>query len=119
MNVQISQIVDKGKLADERVIIKVLTQTDIGRYAIFRSGKDSSNTGITNKVTHTYWFPDGTVNPGDYVVLYTKAGVASEKKGHDGSTIRFYYWGLGTTLWENTDYGAALISIDQWTTKLD
>lgn len=120
MNVNISRIIDRGNIDNERIVIKILSATDIGRFAVFRTGKNNNSTVITNKVYNTYWFPDGPVQTGDLIVLYTKSGVASSTRNTNGTTTRFYYWGLLSAIWSsNVTHGTVLVSIPEWQVKMD
>ncbi len=115
MDVKILQVVDVGKLNDERIILKVQNNIDIGKYAVFKTGVNLSNNKkiINNMIHHAYWFPDKQVNYNDKVVLYTKAGITSERKNDDGTTTYFFYWGLSSPIWSG-DNGAVLASIPEW-----
>lgn len=114
MNVQILRVVDKGNINSERIVLKILANDNIGHYAIFRSGINSSGTGITNKVYSTYWFPDSQVRAGDLVVLYTKSGIATNTSNSDGTTTRFYYWGFTSPVWNNGNYMVTLVTTPAW-----
>lgn len=111
MNIQIRNIVDKNNISKERVILKALANIDIGRFGIFRTGKNDR--GITSKVYDTYWFPDKNIKAGDLVVLYTKSGISSETSNEDGSTYHFFYLGQTSAFWQD-DVACVLISIPEW-----
>src|SRR2546426_12435252 len=83
MSVIIRSIADIGNVRKERVVMKVVTATDIGQYAMFRAGYDGRN--VTTGVTDVFWFPDKAVGPGDFVVLYSRAGTSTEHSNKDGT----------------------------------
>ncbi len=112
MNIKIIKINDAGNLPNERIVLKSLTDIDVGRFGIFRTGIGTS--GITNKVHNAYWFPDQLTRAGDLVVLYTKSGVSSSVKNKDGSTTFFYYWGLSSTIWNDENKGSVVVAIPTW-----
>lgn len=115
MNIDISKIIGKDALETERIVLNVLLDTDIGRYAIFKTGiniRDNKKI-INNRVHKTYWFPDKNVKTGDTVVLYTKSGLSSERKNTDGTTTHFFYWGMKELTW-NDNSGSVLVSIPEW-----
>ena len=116
MNVEIRAIRNAGKLADERLVLKVLRGCDIGRYLTFDSTytKDGK---VSNLVRHPYWFPDKDVKAGDTVVLYTKDGRQSEKTNEDGSTSHFFYRRLDRTIWNQSGDCAVVLEVSTWATK--
>jgi len=116
MNVKIRATRDNGIRKKERLVLEVLRDDDIGYYVVF----DTTFTGdgsVSNKVRHSYWFPDKKVRSGDTIVLYTKLGIQSEKQRKDGSTSHFFYWGLDKTIWNKEGDCAVLLRIEDWRTK--
>lgn len=119
MKVAVSSFADMGNLAKERLVLKVLADTDIGRYAVFSSdiyskpGK-SGNPIPTSGRKRAYWFDDLPVKAGDLVVLYTKGGLTSKKVLDSGNTAHFFYWGLTAPIWEAAKTGVVVLSVDDW-----
>lgn len=116
MNVKIKAIRDSGSANEERLVLQVLRDDDIGYYVVFDTTftKDGS---VSNKVRHTYWFPDKRVRSGDIVVLYTKPGIRSEKENRDGSNSHFFYWGLDKAIWNKEGDCAVLLQVGDWSAK--
>jgi hypothetical protein len=112
MSVLISQIVDKGNHQKERVILRVTLPTDIGRYAAFRT--TVSDGGPNTDLKNAFWFPDKSVATGDLVVLYSKAGVPSEKLMSQSKKAHFYYWGSKSSLWGRPGYAFVLLQTLDW-----
>lgn len=115
MKVEISSVADAGDYPNERLVLKVLTDLDIGKYAVFSSktapdGKASSGNNLA------YWFPDGAVSAGDLIIIYTKPGAASIKKLADATTARFYYWGVSHPIWDGSRMPVVL-EVADWTTR--
>lgn len=92
MKVKIKSLMTSS-LDEERVVLEVLQDCDIGKYFIFDSTYTSDGK-ISNKVRHTYWFPNKTVKAGDFVVLYTKEGKQSEHKNKSNTMTYVFYGGL-------------------------
>lgn len=116
MNVKIRTIRDNGIANKERLVLQVLRDDDIGYYIVF----DTTFTGegaVSNKVRHSYWFPDKKVRARDLVVLYTKIGIQSEKQNRDGTTSHFFYWGLDKTIWNKKGDCAVLLEVKDWRAK--
>jgi hypothetical protein len=111
---EITNIVERGILAKERVIIKATREGDIGRFAVFRAHTDSEGSPLSGNVANCFWFSDKTVKAGDLVVLYTKEGIESEKLNDSGSTSHFFYWDLSEPLWDAADHVAILVNTSDW-----
>jgi hypothetical protein len=77
MKLVFSSIADRGNPKSERIVLKARSRTDVGAYAILRAAADGEV--VTNAIDDTFWFPDKGIEDGDIVVVYTKAGVQSEK----------------------------------------
>ncbi len=112
MNIKINSIADRGVPKKERLVMKVLRDTDVGEYAVFRAGTEDG--GVTTDVRNVFWFPDKPVSAGDFVVLYTKTGTASEKTSASGTKSHFFYWSLQEPLWLPEEDSAVLLHIDTW-----
>ncbi len=116
MNIKIRGVSDSTTSDKERLVLEVLRDDDIGYYVVFDTTftKDGN---VSNKVRHSYWFPDKKVKTGDLVVLYTKSGTDDEKASKDGSTSHFFYWGLDKTIWNNEGDCAVLLEAKNWSVK--
>jgi hypothetical protein len=111
MKLKITAIRDAGNLDKERVVIKVESTTDIGQYVLLCV--DSTNGKPTTSVRNTFWFPDKSLNPGDFVVVYTKRGRPSEKEFKD-AVSHFYYWGIDKPIWASQNLGAIILFAPDW-----
>jgi hypothetical protein len=116
MSIVISSIADQGLALKERLVLRVLTDTDVGRYAVLRTA--SLEGMATTLVKNTFWFPDKAVSAGDYVVLYSKAGTPKEKPLKKGGTSHFFYWGHSEALWSSPSEAAVLLQIETWSTVI-
>ena len=116
MNVKFSSIADRGDVSKERVVLKVLAETDVGHFAVLRTGRRDNM--ATTGVKDIFWFPDKAVKAGDLVVLYTKSGVQSEKTLDNGSKAHFFYWGQSAPLWGTNDVVGVVLYSSDWNTFL-
>ena len=117
MNLIIKSIKNAGIVKDERLVLKVLKDDDIGNYVIFKTTSFEDNS-VTNKVRHAYWFPDKDVQTGDLVVLYTKSGKNVERyNDKSGHTSHFFYWGMKETIWGEKTDSAVLLEVGEWENK--
>jgi len=100
---------------NERIILDIIGDTDIGEYVIFDTTYHSSTNQVSNKMKHSFWFPDQKVKIGDVVVLYTKSGKQSSTKNANGAISYFFFWGLNSKIWNNLGDCAILLHVDEWT----
>lgn len=118
MKINIRSYADAGDLANERLVLNVLEDTDIGNYAILKSS--ISNTGgATWGSKVAYWFPNKEVKKGDLVVLYTKNGTSSSKELRSGGIAYFYYWKRDSAIWGGSppQSVAVLLEAPHWHVK--
>jgi hypothetical protein len=114
MNLEIRSFADVGDLLNERIVLKALTDLDVGGYAVFRSGVGTNGRTPTSGRKTAYWFPDEEVKANDLVVLYTKRGSRSAKPMEGGRTAYFFYWGKDEVLWNDDKFGAVLLEVSAW-----
>jgi hypothetical protein len=114
MNLEIRAFADAGDLSKERIVLKALTDVDVGDYAILRSGVASGGGAPTSGRKAAYWFADVEVKANDVIVLYTKKGSRSSKLLDSGRTAHFFYWGKDEPLWADQKFGAVLVEITNW-----
>jgi hypothetical protein len=115
MKFRISSITDVGDIGRERLILRARDNANVGDYAIFRAraGKNDSPP-LSGDIPEVYWFADRKVKRGDFVVLYTKSGSRSEKAQESGGRTYFYYWGLKSSIWEDSNFIAVLVETAEW-----
>jgi len=115
MKMKITGIEDTGNLEKERIVLKVLDDVDVGRYAIFKS-KKIGDKKVSNKVSLTFWFQDQPVKKDDLVVVYTKAGTYKSTVNPSGNTSHFFYWDLSSAIWNNED-AVVLLNVGEWSVE--
>ena len=113
MRVNIKYIRNLGRKDNERVILEVTEQDDIGHYILARSSY-TSDKAVSSKLQDIYWLPDQKVQPGDLVVVYTKSGYGRSKQNKDGSSSHFLYWGIDDPIWDEEDSVPVLFCIQDW-----
>jgi hypothetical protein len=113
MRIKITSIADRADLTKERIVMKVLSDTNIGDYAVFDA--EYRHGTVTTGVRDVFWFPDKDVSSGDIVVLYTKRAKQSEKiLKASRKTAHFFYWGSTKPKWETERTVPVLMSISEW-----
>lgn len=116
MKLDIIKILDKGIANQERLWMKVLSNTNLMYFVVFDTSYITP-TAISNLPRHAYWCQQKEVKAGDYVVLFTKPGTPSEQRNSDGSTTHFLFWGLANTIWNNAGDCAVLFEVNLWQTS--
>jgi len=116
MNITIRGVRDNGTLSDERLVLVVEEDLDIGEYCVADTTYIKEGT-VSNKLRHFYWFPDKSIKKGDLVVLYTKSGKYSYRENKDGTKSHFFYWGLDNTVWNADGDCAVVFEIFSWKHK--
>ena len=116
MKIEIINIIDRGTADQERLWLKVSSDTDLVYFIVFDTTY-TTQASISNLPRHTYWFRPKIVKAGDQVILYTKAGTPTETKNQDGSTTHFLFWGLEKTIWNAPGDCAVLFEVSTWQTS--
>lgn len=115
MKIEIQSVADKGNHEKERLVLKIIANTDIGDYLVIQAG--FNNDEVTSSTHQTYWFPYKAVSTGDLVVLYTKPGKENVKELKQGRKAHFFYWGLGSAIWNSKDRAPVILYAPEWTSK--
>lgn len=114
MNLEITSFAGAGDLLRERIVLKARRDLDVGDYAVLRSAVGSGEGTPTSGRKIAYWFPNEDVRANDLVVLYTKKGSRGSKPIEGGHTAYFFYWGRDEALWDDHNFGAALLEVRDW-----
>lgn len=117
MNLLIRSVSDKGSADNERLVLRVKSDDDVGDYAVLQTGWIIDKNIPTTRVYRAFWFPNASVKAGDLVVLYTKAGQRSSKTMENNYTAHFFYWGHTESIWQTSDRGAVLLHAPAWESK--
>ena len=115
MKIQIKSIADKENFEKERLVLKVIADTDIGDYLVIQTGFNDGE--VTIGTYQTYWFPYKSVSVGDLVILYTKSGNENAKGLKNGKTAHFFYWGLNAAIWNRKDRAPVVLHAPEWVSK--
>lgn len=110
MDIEFNMVKDPGVAENERIILRVTKDTELGNYLIATSTENDDNKTITSELSNVYWFPDQKLKAGDLVVVYTKKGKKAQVENIDGSTSYFMYWGLESPIGEDMRAAVVLFS---------
>lgn len=115
MKVKIEFVLDKGNLAHERLVLRVLRDADIGDFMLIRTAFEDDQ--VTTEVVNTFWFPYMSVNRDDVVVVYSKKGSVKQKALKDNRMAHFFYWGQDSALWADDNVAPVLLYAPEWVSK--
>jgi hypothetical protein len=116
MKIKIENVVDHGTLASEKVVLSVDEDTNLHYYILADTTFKSEST-VSNKLRHMYWFATKLVKAGDIIELYTKVGTASSNDLGNGNHKYILYWDLEGPVWNNDGDAAVLFEARTWDVK--
>lgn len=103
---------DRGVPNSERVAIYVRESVDMGRFGIM-VGHKTNDGGAAPFQDNLFWFGTGTVNPGDWLIIYTGKGEIKSIDGKRlGTKIHTVHWGKDMTVFANTNIVPILFRMD-------
>lgn len=113
---KVHSIDGKGDINNECVWLSVVEDIpDLSFYLLCDTTYTDDNY-ISNELRHMYWFPAKPVKKGDWVRLFTKSGENSSSLNNQGTTTHFFYWNLGSTIWNKAGDAAVVFSVNNWRT---
>ncbi|MBI5699735.1 hypothetical protein HZC35_05465 [Candidatus Saganbacteria bacterium] len=115
---EIIGIRDAGDLANERVLLRALEPADLQYYVVMNTKKSGGRLSILND--KVFWFPEVSINAGEFVRLYTKAGQRDRveaKYGEEPAIYQNFYWGETGAIWGDEESNAVTVfKINTWNT---
>jgi len=102
MKLKILHVKAKGGPNEEFVRLGVLDDCNLVDYGIMDQTFDEAGK-LSNKLRHSYLFPDKEVKKGERVILRT--GVGDDRTDREKKpVVHRFYWGLETSVWnDDTD----------------
>src|SRR2546423_187267 len=91
MNIRVIDAKYKGDINEERVVIKVLVDTNAYYYVIFYATLAPDKQAIMLPPIDMIWLPNAPVKKDDLIIVYSKKGTYSTKINEDNSTSHFFY----------------------------
>jgi hypothetical protein len=116
MDIEIVGIKEKGNLDKERIVLKALSDLELGFVMVFLT-VGIKGKSFTSTPESVFWFPDKQVSKGDLIVLYTKKGKNTEHKNAGGNTSHFFYMNIDKHYFDTPDKIAVLIEANGWKTS--
>jgi hypothetical protein len=117
MKLEIRSVKSHGDLANERIMLKAISDVNIGAYMISDTTYQSDH-AISNKLRHIFWIPDKDVEEDDLIVIYTKSGTDKRvRNSNSGKSTHFFYWGLEGPIWNKGGDTAVLFFLNDWSFK--
>lgn len=113
MDVRITGINVDGDATKEYVTLHVDRDCDIGDYILADTTYVSPD-AVSNELRHMYWFPAKEVEAGDTIILRTGRGTDTQEEKKDGTMKHRFFWGLRSSVWNDTGDTALLVQIAEW-----
>jgi len=106
-------VADRGVPNSERLPILVREHIDIGRYGLMVGSSGVNGLAVPFQ-DNFFWFGDGLVNPGDWILVYTGGGVprTDDWSQPPGSKVYTVHWGKDKTIFANSSVVPILFRID-------
>lgn len=103
---------DRGVPNLERIAILVKDTTNMGQYGIMIGNASGDNSAIPYQ-DNLFWFGDGIVNKGDWILLYTGSGTPrTDAWEASGGNIYSVHWGRNVTMFANSNIVPILFRVD-------
>ena len=112
LNLRILGIKGAGNLADERLVLLVTNDDNLGNYMV-SFVREIGNDTISAKLILPMWFPDVEVKANDKIVVYTRSGKRGKKES-GGGVVYFYYRNNDEPICTSEDIGSVIFRIDEW-----
>ena len=106
-------VAERGVPNSERIPIFVREMTDMGRYGLM-VGHSGAGGFATPFQDNLFWFGDGVVNAGDWLLVYTGAGTPRtlDWEQSPGSKLYVLHWGRPRTMFANSQIVPILFRTD-------
>jgi len=112
LEMQIHPVADRGVPNRERIAVYVKETTNMGQYGVMVGYSTSGNAAIPYQ-DKLFWFGDGIVNAGEWILLYTGKGTAKTEEWEvTGGKVYSIHWGRSTTMFANTNIVPILFRVD-------
>lgn len=109
---QIYPVADRGVPNRERIAIYIKETTNMGQYGVM-VGYSTHVNGAVPYQDNLFWFGDGIVNAGDWLLLYTGKGTPkTEEWDATGGKLYSIHWGREATIFANTNIVPILFRVD-------
>jgi len=112
LELQLHPVADRGAPNLERIPMFVNTTTNMGQYGIMVGYSTGAKAALPYH-DNLFWFGDGVVNAGDWIILYTGGGTPRvEDWPATGGKIYTVHWGKTSTIFANTNVVPILFRVD-------
>lgn len=108
MSLNLIKIHGGGSAKEEYVMLKAVSDCNLKGWVIADCTFDAKG-NASNKTRHTYWFRDQSIKAGEYIAVFTRAGKDTQGNTTSGDICHFFFWNLGTAVWNNDGDTAVLL----------
>lgn len=116
MELQIISVNGYGNHKEEHLLIKAVKDCNLAGYVLADNTYDKAGKR-SNKVRHTYWFPDAKIKAGELISVRTGKGTDILTKNDKGTPVHRFYWNLDESVWNDEGDCAVLLKVTDWSKK--
>lgn len=103
-------VLDRGVPNKECIAFKVRADIDLGAYGVMLGLYDN---GQARPIRDSlYWFGNGRVKEGDWILLYTGGGSPRSREDEGGNKTYVVFWGRSKTIFGNSQMVPVLFRMD-------
>ena len=113
-HLQFNNVAEPGYFAEERVVLRPTVKMNLMDYVMLPMRSASGASDAEDLNTLAYWFPDKEVEPGDFVLLYTKTGNDHTFTDANGQAVHVFYWNKEAAVWKDPASVVAILKISEW-----
>lgn len=110
MDLKIVAVHGDGTQTKEYVLLQVLKDCTLDGYVLADNTYDNKGR-LSNKVRHTFWFPDKKVKAGEYVSVRTGKGNYELGETNQKKPLHRFYWNLDEGIWNDDGDCAVLLKV--------
>ena len=109
---EIVTVLERGKPNEECIAVQAKKTVNLGQYGIML-GQHSGDDGVFPFRDNMFWFGDGIVSEGDWLLINTGSGTPGTNSATDNThNIYSVYWGRTHTLFADSNVVPMLFRVD-------
>lgn len=112
MKLEIVNISACGNAEQEFVLLAAIEDCNLGDFIMTDSSYERPGV-LSNRIRHTYRFPEKQIEKGALIKLKTGIGQDIDEVNCEGKMLHLFHWNLKKAVWNDTGDRAFLFQIEQ------